>query len=209
MRPESDIRRFIAWQDAYDAEISLINEQHKGILVFINNWYNEIRETGSASTQPDRIKSRLDFLVAFSKGHIRFESEMLKRLTRDYGYPRPEYENHMQAHRLFLEDMILPLIKKAQAGSASRAAPLLETAVHDSLFDIARWWSNHIRAPRPGEEPGPDHKYRIFLEGMPQGEKLNLINEMILYIALNDNTYWLRRITPAASVLSGAEDFSA
>ena len=198
--PESGLKRFIAWQKGYDTEISLINEQHKGILAFINNWYREIQEDLAFSASPARIRKRLDYLVGFSKGHLRFETELLKRLAQHYGYPKQEFEDHMQAHRQFMEGLLRPMIKEINVNPTKDAALFLETVVHESLFDIARWWSDHIRTPAEGEKPGPDHKYRVFLARLPKEDLFHLMDEMLIYIALNDNTFWLKQINPAAQV---------
>lgn len=203
--PESGLKRFIAWQEGYDTEVSLINEQHKGILAFINNWYREIQNDLSGSASPARIKNRLDYLVGFSKGHLRFESELLKRLTLEYGFPKEEYQAHMQAHRLFVDGLLRPMIKETDLNPAHNTELFLETVVRESLFDIAHWWSEHIRTPAKGETPGPDHRYRVFLARLPKEDLARLMDEMLVYIALHDNTFWLKQINPTAQAETQAK----
>ena len=152
--PESGLQRFIAWQKGYDTEISLINEQHKGILAFINSWYNEIpggpgllgptRSDQEAAGLPGRV------LQGGTSGSKRRAA--LKRLTQHYGYPKQEFEDHMQAHRQFMEGLLRPMIKEINVNPTKDAALFLETVVHESLFDIARWWSDHTPDPGRGGE---------------------------------------------------------
>ncbi|KMY65912.1 hypothetical protein AAU61_20020 [Desulfocarbo indianensis] len=182
---------FIKWRKSYETCIFLINEQHREILHFINKWYNTIKSSHEVGGVAEFVKDKFDFLLKFSKGHLRFESELLRLLKDDYGFAAREYASHMEKHRNFLETFLAPLVQQVSSSIQGRDDIVLEEIAKSGLIDTARWWYNHIRQPRPGEEPGPDQIYRTYLETLPIETKFEILNHMSLYIAVHSNKFWL------------------
>lgn len=140
------------------------------------------------------VAGKFEFLNNFSKGHLRLESEMLRIITEEYGFPKGEYQQHMEKHRWFLESFLVVLTKQMSTAKASKDRKMLQDMAKGGLVDTARWWYDHIRVPKPGEASGPDHMYRVLLDTLSMQHKLDIINRMTVYIATHDSTYWLKDI---------------
>lgn len=187
---------FLRWRKSYQSCVLLIDEQHRGILNFINAWHRQLKREDSVAELFEFLKDKFEFLIRFSKGHLRFESEMLKLLKEQYGFPEDEYQSHLGKHRWFIEAFLVPLIKQLTQNKHNDPA-MLEGLASDGLMDTARWWYDHIRAPLKDEGPGPDHIYRDFLSQLPLEERLKIVNQMTVFIALHGNTFWLKDILGA------------
>ncbi len=182
---EQDFIELITWKDEFATMVELINHQHRNILDFLNQWYNEVRG-GIQVEDPGGLMSRkFDYLNRFSLGHLRFESGLLRLLRDRYGFPAAEYHRHMQAHGRFVKELMIPLSREVKLLSRSDAETALQNISKDSLGDVGKWWYQHIKSPEPGEEPGPDHRYRLFIEGLSPEQKLALLNDIIV---LQDDT---------------------
>ena len=177
---DQDFIKFITWKDDFATMVELINHQHRNVLEFLNQWYNEVRG-GLAVEDPAALMSRkFEYLNHFSLGHLRFESGMLRLLKDRYGFPRQEYQEHLRAHGRFIKELMIPLSQEVKLLGDSDTKTALQNISKDSLRDVGKWWYQHIKAPEPGEEPGPDHRYRLFVESLPEEKKLALLNDLLI-----------------------------
>lgn len=82
---------FMEWDPSLDTGIDVIDEQHKGIVKFIN-------ELHDAATTKDRekVSEVLDGLIGYTVSHFAFEEEMLEQ--HDYHL----IDSHKQVHRTFI-----------------------------------------------------------------------------------------------------------
>ncbi len=171
---------FIKWKDDFNTIVELINQQHLNVLQFLNRWYNEIRDGKLSDDVAGLMGEKFEYLNEFSLGHLRFESGMLKILTEKYGYPRDEYQEHVEVHRRFVRELMIPLSKEIKLLAGSDEMSVLESISKESLRDVGKWWYQHIKSPKEDEPPGPDHKYRLFIDKLSPDQKIALLNDIIL-----------------------------
>lgn len=188
--------QLIHWRQSFDTCITLINEQHQGILNFINHWYEQLKQKDQIENLSRFANQKFGFLIDFSKGHLRFESELLRLLKDEYGFAPEKFERHMEAHRWFMQSFLMPLTKQLATGIDHQNEALLEDVALGGLSDTAHWWYNHIRTPKEGEEPGPDHIYRTYLESLPLDARLEIVNQMAVYLARASKTFWPQETGP-------------
>lgn len=82
---------YFTWSDIYETGNELIDSQHQGIVVAVNDFYlacNSGRESGI-------LRETLDYLIDYVFSHFQAEEE----LQRFYRYP--EYMRHKQYHNAF------------------------------------------------------------------------------------------------------------
>jgi len=85
--PPSPIVTFITWKPTYDCIVDIINCQHKGILRFINTWYNDIYHNNIPALRSiDYMKEKFTFLELFSDTHFAFEDTLLQILVEKFNF---------------------------------------------------------------------------------------------------------------------------
>ena len=173
---------FIGWKDEYDSHVTIIDHQHRGILNFINGWYNEVRSKIIQGVNlVEYMQEKFAYLDYYSKAHLKIEEKMLELLSGNHGFPEKEYRRHTDIHNRFIREFMGSMA--SQFGMLVRASnqELIENLATDGLRDVARWWYSHIKAPSEKAPAGPDHVYRLYLDLLPAEAKVHLLNDMILF----------------------------
>jgi hemerythrin-like metal-binding protein len=115
---------FIKWQECNDTGISIIDEQHRGIVSIINSFYC-LTEKGMGSTMLYSIIS--DTVKNYSRVHFITEEHLLKAAKY------PGFENHIEMHRkLMLEIELIEYV----AITENDPKPLMNF--------LKKWWIEHI-----------------------------------------------------------------
>ena len=65
---------FMEWDPSLDTGIEVIDEQHKGIVKFINELHD-----AAATSDRDKISHVLDGLINYTVSHFAFEEDMLEQ----------------------------------------------------------------------------------------------------------------------------------
>lgn len=176
------IQPFIGWKDEYNSQVSIIDHQHRGILHFINTWYNEVKAKGfEDSNLVEYMQSKFAYLDYYSKAHLKIEEKMLDLLARDHGFPQAEYQRHLSIHNRFIKEFMGSMASQLAMLSRTPDTSLMEELATGGLQDVARWWYSHIKTPSEKAPAGPDHIYRVYLEQLPAEAKVHLLNDMILF----------------------------
>lgn len=82
---------FMVWDPSLDTGIEVIDEQHKGIVKFINELHD-----AAATNDREKVSQVLQGLIQYTESHFAFEEDMLAQ----HGYPL--LEPHKQIHRVFI-----------------------------------------------------------------------------------------------------------
>ncbi|QFY90369.1 bacteriohemerythrin [Magnetovirga frankeli] len=114
----------LQWSSALDTGIAVIDEQHKRIVLYINELY-EAREARDEAQVGEVLTELLDY--AYS--HFGYE----ERFMREIGFP--SLEAHQQSHQLFSQK-VEDFVSRYEAG---------EDVVDDLINTLNRWLINHIK----------------------------------------------------------------
>lgn len=180
---DSPIVTFITWKPAFDCVVNLMNCQHQGILRFINDWYNDIyykKKTGSNVFE--YMNQKFNFLQEFSDTHFVFEDTLLSILKDKFQFPEKVYSGHLAAHTKFIENFMQPLAAQINVHARSRSFDAVENITTDALRDVAHWWYSHIKEPSDKKACSYDHYYRVFIERLPERNKIELFNDLIMFL---------------------------
>lgn len=179
----SPIVTFITWKPSYDCIVDIINCQHKGILRFINSWYNDIYHNNIPSLRSiDYMKDKFTFLELFSDTHFAFEDTLLQILVEKFNFKNDIYSAHMATHVKFITNFMNPLKAQIEISEQSKSFDIVDNIAADALRDVAKWWYNHIRDASKSDRCSFDHYYRVFIERLPEKDKITLFNELIMFI---------------------------
>ena len=85
----------IKWTDEYSVGINEIDNQHKGLVILINELFN-LMSKGKAK---DNLKEILDHITDYTKKHFLAEETMLIK------YAYPDFEQHKLEHIKFVEQL--------------------------------------------------------------------------------------------------------
>jgi hemerythrin len=80
---------FLAWKEAYSAEIPSIDAQHRKLVGMLNELHDAMSH-GAATD--DKLKRIIDGLVDYTKSHFVYEEQLLLR----NGYPL--FDEHKRKH---------------------------------------------------------------------------------------------------------------
>ena len=86
----------LKWNNKYCVEISMIDEQHKKLIGFINKTIYAMEHSDST----EELKEELEEMINFAQEH--FETEENYMIEFDY----PEYEDHYEEHYDFITKAI-------------------------------------------------------------------------------------------------------
>lgn len=103
----SDNREYVEWSDAYSMNIKIIDDQHKGLLNFVNELFNHV--TGNEWEEEEYFKEVIHKAVQYIKDHFQTE-EKLMLATKFSGY-----EEHKKAHDEFTL-IVIKSVKDFEAG---------------------------------------------------------------------------------------------
>lgn len=129
-------RHFVAWDDKYSVGIKVIDDDHKKLMMLINNLQSAVLYPTDASFE----RQALDELVDYTKYHFNREETMMQQ----YGYPG--FEEHKQQHDAMIAKVAgyLEAYEKDREGTVKELTQLLKD-----------WLIRHIS--------GTDQEYSGFL----------------------------------------------
>ena len=116
---------FLAWDDAYDTGVDVIDHQHRRLVEYINALY-----TATVNHDSSGVSDVVDQLVEYTVGHFAYEEELLAQ--HDYA----ELEAHRAGHNQFA-DKIRGYQKRLQAG---------EDIADELLGELKDWLIGHIQS---------------------------------------------------------------
>jgi hemerythrin-like metal-binding protein len=126
---------YIIWNDSNNLGIPIVDEQHRGIVSIINSFHHFIQEGHGMDSMVPTIGA-LEHLIRM---HFKTEEALFRKI--DF----PEYTEHIQAHKKFLQ--------QAQAASTES----MTTGDARILLDFLKlWWMTHINRE--------DRKYLPYLK---------------------------------------------
>ncbi len=128
---------YVHWKDAYSVNIPSIDDDHKRLIVLINQFISSTHYYNSKEFE----EKALHELIDYTKYH--FERE--EKLMRDHGYA--DYDEHIKQH----ENMI----KKVNEVVANYSHDS-ENAVTETVEFLRNWLINHIQKT--------DQKYMEFFK---------------------------------------------
>ncbi|MBI2800103.1 MAG: chemotaxis protein [Gammaproteobacteria bacterium] len=114
---------YIVWNDRMLIDISILDEQHRGMLATINTLYYFICQGWGLQA----LKPTLDIIQRYGGFHAKTEEGLLTRA--EY----PEIQRHVLTYKRFLTDT--------------------NAAVHDAINErepeillrvLKQWWTNHL-----------------------------------------------------------------
>ncbi len=114
----------IQWSSDLDIGVTLIDEQHKRIVKYINELYD-----AQASKNKTKAGEIIEDLVDYTVSHFSFEESMMEQA--DY----PFLSAHQKVHALFIK-RVSRFIERYEAG---------EDIVDELLSTLQKWLLNHIR----------------------------------------------------------------
>lgn len=178
----SQIVEFITWKPSYDCIVDIINCQHKGILRFINAWHTEILDNKIPKVDTiEYMRKKFSFLELFSESHFTFEEGLLKILADRFHFPKDVFDGHTATHAKFINHFMRPLKAQVELTDQKNLA-IVDHIAADALRDVAKWWYNHIRDTTTDTRCSYDHYYRLFIERLPEKDKITLFNDVIMFL---------------------------
>ncbi|MCL2059084.1 MAG: bacteriohemerythrin [Oscillospiraceae bacterium] len=114
---------FITWKPEYDLGISIIDEQHRGIVTIINSLHYGIQNHYIA----DMLIPIIDMMYDYTKIHFKIEVDFLERCRF------PDLDAHMGLHKELTD-------KLAVIGKRS----VLEHDPFRFMDFLKKWWMDHI-----------------------------------------------------------------
>ncbi|MDR0301936.1 MAG: bacteriohemerythrin [Treponema sp.] len=84
---------YVKWSDTYSMGIKIVDDQHKGLLEFVNDLFNH--STGNEKEERAYFKKVIDQAVQYIKVH--FETEEKLMIATKF----PGYAEHKKAHARF------------------------------------------------------------------------------------------------------------
>lgn len=85
----------IKWSEKYNLGITEVDNQHKGLVIIINELFTLMSE-GKAK---DNLESIFEHLTDYTKKHFFTEEAMMIK------FAYPDYNNHKQEHTKFIEKL--------------------------------------------------------------------------------------------------------
>lgn len=115
---------FMVWDPSLDTGISIIDEQHKGIVKFIN----ELHDAATTGDR-DQVSHVLDELINYTVSHFAFEEDMLE-----------QHKYHLiNAHKKVHETFINRINKHKQDHENGKNVALALSG------ELQIWLSSHIK----------------------------------------------------------------
>ena len=114
---------FIVWKPEYNLGISIIDEQHRGIVTTINSFYYGMQN----NYVKEMLEPIIDMIHDYTHIHFRIEEDFFDKC----GFPNAE------AHRILHSELTVRLY---EAGRKS----LLDKDPFGFLRFLKKWWIDHI-----------------------------------------------------------------
>ncbi len=103
--PQSN--EYVSWSNSYSMGVKLIDDQHKGLLVFVNDLFNHV--TGNEEDELVYFKEVIHKAIQYVKDHFQTEEKMMIA-TRFSGYGE-----HKKVHDEFTM-MVVKSVKEFEEG---------------------------------------------------------------------------------------------
>lgn len=116
----------IKWTDSYSVGIEEVDNQHKGLVIIINELFSYMSQ-GKAK---ENLSDIFDHLTDYTKLHFSVEESMLVK------YAYPDYEQHKFEHTKFIDKMN-ELKSDFQSGKITISLEILSF--------LKDWLINHIQ----------------------------------------------------------------
>lgn len=129
-----EIRTNVEWDTDYDLGIEVIDQQHKKILVYLN----ELAEAIENGNTEEVLKKVVDNLVKYTYSHLEHEEKLFIEMGQD------EFKSHIQEHDRFRKT--ISEMQESVKTDGETVQPAVE--LHSMLYN---WLFNHIQ--------GTDKKY--------------------------------------------------
>ncbi len=129
---------FVTWDDTLDVGVSIFNEDHRGLVGYINDLHGGI-VSGIGIAQMTYI---LDGLIDYTQGHFRREEELMTK------HEYPDLNSHRREHYELMKQ-VSEFKARLSEGKASFSIELMSF--------LRDWLVNHIK--------GTDMKYRDYFLG--------------------------------------------
>jgi hemerythrin len=130
---------YVAWSNSYSVGIKVIDDQHKGLLEFVNDVFNHA--SGDAKQERAYFSEVIQQAVQYVKEHFATEEKYM--ISAKY----PGYAEHKKAHDQFT----LTVVKSVQEFQAGKRLVL-----HKFAYFLKNWVLSHIAVM--------DKKYGEFLQ---------------------------------------------
>ncbi len=135
----------IEWSDKLSVNISIIDEQHKKLISYLNELYTFMK----AGKGREIVGETLNNLIDYTNFHFKTEEDFFNK----FNYPDKIF--HEQEHNEFINKVIKINNDYHNSKSSASITSLTTTAIEVSQF-LYHWISNHIMKT--------DKKYEAFLK---------------------------------------------
>ncbi len=129
---------YVSWSDSYSVGIKLIDDQHKGLLEFVNDLFNH--STGNEADEKAYFKEVIQQAVQYVKNHFQTEEKLM--ITTKY----PGYAEHKKSH----DEFTLVVVKSVKDFESGKRLVLEKFA-----YFLKDWILTHVAVM--------DKQYSIFL----------------------------------------------
>jgi hemerythrin len=117
----------ITWSKSYSTGVKIIDEQHKGLLVFINDLFNHIN--GNEDEEHDYFSKIIHQAVRYIKEHFQTEEQLM--IATKF----PGYAEHKKTHERFT----MTVIKAVKDFEAGKRLVLAKFA-----YFLKDWFLTHV-----------------------------------------------------------------
>ena len=148
----------IKWSDKYSMGIKLIDDQHKGLLDFVNELFSHV--TGNEEEERVYFDGVIQQALEYVSNHFVTEEECMR--AENF----PDYTKHQMAHNEFK----LAVIKSANGFNAGEVL---------ALMDFARFLENWIITHVAGMDKEYSHFFRKTGAIKKDGKLNNALEEII------------------------------
>jgi len=115
--------KYIIWQDSFDQDDSILDEQHRAILATVNSLYYFLQQGQGLDVLMPTVKILIDYLV--------FHSKTEEGILRAAEYP--ELDSYIEGHNKMIKDF-----KKECREALVHKDPQLVLAF------LKQWWQSHL-----------------------------------------------------------------
>jgi len=129
---------YVSWSDSYSVGIKLIDDQHKGLLDFVNDLFNH--STGNEADEKAYFKEVIQQAVQYVKNHFQTEERLM--ITTKY----PGYAEHKKSH----DEFTLVVVKSVKDFESGKRLVLEKFA-----YFLKDWILTHVAVM--------DKQYSVFL----------------------------------------------
>jgi hemerythrin len=120
-------KEYVKWSDTYSMGIKIIDEQHKGLLDFVNDLFNH--STGNEKEERAYFKKVIDQAVQYIKEHFATEEKMM--LATKF----PGYAEHKKVH----DEFTLTVVQSVKDFESGKRLVLVKFA-----YFLKDWVLTHI-----------------------------------------------------------------